>query len=589
MGGVNEKEKKDVDSGPEISLRKQLAKRMIEKYYSDLAHSNKERVSRQVELERKISRVKLSSETRNKLRKELSSRELLLMRESRRPRSPHDYRKVKIIGRGAFGVVWLVQHYETKRYYAMKQLLKSEMFARGQAAHIWAERYVLATAGRHPLVVEIHSAFQDTDYLYLVMEYVPGGDLLTMLIRRTTLSEDWVRFYIAEIVVALDKLHSVGVIHRDVKPDNVLFAANGHIRIADFGLSKLLYQHKTDTLEFVQDYMHIVYDPESSEVKNIPLEARVSAWKKLSRAKNFSAVGTPSYVAPEVLRRGSYDEGCDWWSVGIMVYEMLIGCPPFYSKDLISTVRKIINHEKTLQFPDTISISKSAERLIRDLICSQESRLGCRNGLHDFKEHPFFEGFDWDHLLESTPPFVPELNDIEDTRYFDAFEESQENLTKQGSIASMNSSQSSPIQTLRSVRSLLPQETVKQEDLEFAGFSFKSNHWNRVMQSSFDLFNEFEICSVPDKNGGGFLEHGSKEGSGKAEFTDASAARIKNLLQQPVNNNVADEERNFVLETLVASVPEIEKEEIDDEKANGDGNEAFGLFRCDSIEASSKE
>eukprot|EP00188_Purpureofilum_apyrenoidigerum_P000972 Plantae.Rhodophyta-Purpureofilum_apyrenoidigerum.ctg14952.p1 GENE.Plantae.Rhodophyta-Purpureofilum_apyrenoidigerum.ctg14952~~Plantae.Rhodophyta-Purpureofilum_apyrenoidigerum.ctg14952.p1 ORF type:complete len:483 (+),score=97.51 Plantae.Rhodophyta-Purpureofilum_apyrenoidigerum.ctg14952:210-1451(+) len=298
------------------------------------------------------------------------------------------------------------------------------MIARGQVAHAWVERYALTRAGRHPNVVELHFCFQSRDYIFLVMEYVPGGDMLTMLTRMNKVNEEWAKFYIAELIMAIDALHVEGIIHRDVKPDNILFGEKGHIRLSDFGLSKILFKDEEEN----QNMSHFIdarrMDASkrntSMNFRSFDTQERIAAWKMLSRQQAFSKVGTPNYIAPEVLLTGRYDETSDWWSVGIILYEMLIGYPPFWSSNPSNTCRKILEWKENLSFPDDANLSSDAKDLIERLICSPKHRLGRTSGWRDFQEHPFFKDKIYFPTIHELPaPFIPDLTSDDDTQYFD--------------------------------------------------------------------------------------------------------------------------------------------------------------------------
>ncbi|XP_050628076.1 myotonin-protein kinase isoform X5 [Macaca thibetana thibetana] len=303
-----------------------------------------------------------------------------------------DFEILKVIGRGAFSEVAVVKMKQTGQVYAMKIMNKWDMLKRGEVSCFREERDVLVNGDRR-WITQLHFAFQDENYLYLVMEYYVGGDLLTLLSKfGERIPAEMARFYLAEIVMAIDSVHRLGYVHRDIKPDNILLDRCGHIRLADFGSCLKLQADGT--------------------------------------VRSLVAVGTPDYLSPEILQAvgggpgtGSYGPECDWWALGVFAYEMFYGQTPFYADSTAETYGKIVHYKEHLSLPlADEGVPEEAQDLIQRLLCPPETRLG-RGGAGDFRTHPFFFGLDWDGLRDSMPPFTPDFEGATDTCNFDLVED----------------------------------------------------------------------------------------------------------------------------------------------------------------------
>jgi len=295
-----------------------------------------------------------------------------------------------------------------------------------------------------PWVVQLYYSFQDPSYLYLIMEFLPGGDLMTMLIKYDTFSEDVTRFYIAECVLAIEAVHNLGFIHRDIKPDNILIDKDGHIKLTDFGLSTG-FQKKHDSTYYqrllgtnVSQTAPVQATRNSVLVDSINLtmtnKNQIMTWKANRRKLAYSTVGTPDYIAPEIFLQSGYGKECDWWSLGAIMFECLVGYPPFCSDSTHDTYQKIVYWPHYLMFPEDVYISQESEDLIRRLITS----VDCRLSVDQIKNHPFFYGVDWGKIRRINAPFVPRLISMTDTSYFptDEIDQADEEQSDKTSAAS---------------------------------------------------------------------------------------------------------------------------------------------------------
>ncbi|XP_068509878.1 citron Rho-interacting kinase isoform X10 [Anas acuta] len=329
--------------------------------------------------------------------------------------SAKDFEVKSVVGCGHFADVKVVREKATGDVYAMKVMSKESLLAQEHVSFFEEERSILSQ-NTSPWIPQLQYAFQDKKNLYLVMEYQPGGDLLSLLNRyEDHLDEAMVQFYLAELVLAIHSVHQMGYVHRDIKPENVLIDRIGHIKLVDFG------------------------------------SAAKMTVNKMVNAK--LPVGTPDYMAPEVLTglngdgKASYGPECDWWSLGVIAYEMIYGRSPFTEGTSAKTFNNIMNFQRFLKFPEDVKVSGEFLDLIQSLLCGQKERLGYE-GLCC---HPFFAKIDWNNIRNSPPPFVPTLKSDDDTSNFDEPEKNS--------------------RVLSSARQLNP-AGFSGEDLPFVGFSF---------------------------------------------------------------------------------------------------------------------
>lgn len=347
------------------------------------------------------------------------------MRESRKKQTILDYESLVIIGKGAFGEVRVCKEIETGDIVAIKKLKKEEMIRKNQIIHVRTENIILRTISS-PFIVKLKASFQDSQFLYLVMEFLQGGDFMSLLIKKDILSEEESRFYIAEMILCIEAVHQAGCIHRDLKPDNVLISKTGHLQLSDFGLSKMseedLFPLSTDLI-----LKNNLDDTTSISSKQLPSHHEMqNAFQKRrkTRLMAYSTVGTPDYIAPEVFGNKGYGQEVDWWSIGVILFEMLVGYAPFCSDTPSETCQKIIKWERYFHIPPEANLSPNAISLIKSMVCPAERRLGL-NGAAEIKKHPFFKGFDWNNVSKMKAPFIPALKSDWDTAYFDKFEETE--------------------------------------------------------------------------------------------------------------------------------------------------------------------
>ncbi|XP_077054730.1 microtubule-associated serine/threonine-protein kinase 2 isoform X8 [Siphateles boraxobius] len=304
-----------------------------------------------------------------------------------------DFETIKLISNGAYGAVFLVRHKETRQRFAMKKINKQNLILRNQIQQAFVERDIL-TFAENPFVVSMFCSFETRRHLCMVMEYVEGGDCATLLKHIGALPVDMARMYFAETVLALEYLHNYGIVHRDLKPDNLLITSMGHVKLTDFGLSKIGLMSLTTNL----------YEG------HIEKDAREFLDKQVC--------GTPEYIAPEVILRQGYGKPVDWWAMGVILYEFLVGCAPFFGDTPEELFGQVISDEIIWPEGDE-ALPPEAQDLISKLLRQNPlERLGTGSAF-EVKQHRFFTDLDWNSLLRQKAEFIPQLESEDDTSYFD--------------------------------------------------------------------------------------------------------------------------------------------------------------------------
>lgn len=501
------------------TTERSIAAKVYFEHYFDRLFSGKSsspavsssRTRRRQQIEQELERLGMSDDEKMKIREEWMTRERVLTRISREKLNIDLFDPIRPLGKGAFGLVQLVREKSTGMVYALKLLQKEAMLRENQESHVRAERDLLSDAASDEScrwLVKLIYSFQDVNNLYFVMEYLPGGDLLSLLIQYDTFPEQMTKFYAAEMVLCIEEAHRLGYVHRDIKPDNFLIDARGHLKLGDCGLATdFHWSHETQYYDVIRKHAYKVskmgdkvaneaemsfLDAEKKELDdyitftqkeafsqefpkideyseanferghdvnpsdifcNVPPAHKLLTWRARARvyhphARTYSVVGTNNYIAPEVLQAQPYDHSCDWWSMGVIIFEMLYGYPPFASKTREGTKQKIMEHSKWLKFPSYVTnmktqqfsyageVSREARDLIRNLVTAQTQRLGSLKGeeynlnsvisyiingkdSQEIKKHPWFKDIDFTKIHELPPPWIPVLNSDYDTRYFD--------------------------------------------------------------------------------------------------------------------------------------------------------------------------
>ena len=413
----------------------------------------------------KIQNLNINETQKLQIINEINQLESQKSRKYREKQTIREYESLKIIGRGAFGEVHVCREIKTGKIYAVKKINKNVLLKKNQVIHIRSEQQIMSKV-KSPWIVDLKASFQEDDYLYLVMEFCQGGDFMNLLIKKDILTEKEAKFYLVELILAVESIHKLNCIHRDIKPDNILIDKNGHIKLSDFGLAKI-------SDNFVQSQML------NNNISNKYNKTRPT------HQKNYSCVGTAYYVAPEVLKKTGYSEDIDWWSVGVIFFEMLVGYAPFCSEETKDVCYRVMNWKQFLKIPDDIVLSKEAEDLIFKMINNSNERLG-KNGVEEIKAHPFFKNVDWENIRNSKAPFIPELENDYDTKYFEEKFKYEEEFYPP------------------------KKKFKKRKDIEFLGYTYKEgdeliedvydeDEINKVYKDILEKYNVFDISNISNK------------------------------------------------------------------------------------------
>lgn len=291
-----------------------------------------------------------------------------------------DFEVLRTLGKGAFGRVKLIKHKKTSEYYAMKILDKRKIIKTKQVEHTRNEKKVLQSIN-YPFVVTLKYFFKDNSYLYMVLPFINGGELFSYLRRKGKFTEKVAKFYAAQVLLALEYLHYCGLVYRDLKPENILISCDGYLKLTDFGFCKLI------------------------------------------KVRTWTLCGTPEYIAPEIILSKGYGKSVDWWSFGVLIYEMTAGYAPFYSKDPMKIYEKIVNGK--FKFPG--HVGEDLKDIVSNLLQVDLTRRfgNLKNGVLDIKKHAWFQGTNWDYIYKKKlkANYIPACKNEGDASNFDFYDE----------------------------------------------------------------------------------------------------------------------------------------------------------------------
>ena len=425
------------------------------------------------------------------------------------------------IGKGGFGSVKLCKDKNTNEIFAMKKLNFDLLINKAQLFHINTEKDILTFNSNNPWKAKLNYSFLNNGYLYFIMDYYPGGDLLHYMNEKDIFTEKDAKFYIAEIILAVDSLHKNNCIHRDIKPENIFIDKNGHLKIGDFGLSIL---SNKITYPYTYSKCFKKQNNDNSDKNNF------------SNLIGLSNVGSLLYVAPEVIEKKIYGAEIDWWSVGIIFYEMLIGFPPFWNENYTTKdiSLKLKNFKKYLNIPNSVKISKEAKKLIFDFLCEKEKRLG-KNGLEEIKNHIFFKNFDWDNIRQMKPPYIPKMFEYENNEFKYNF-----NLMRKNSLQIYTSKEkaknSNNIFEIKQAKE--NENTLKKINLNYYNFDYN----RELVQLKYNIENNITELIKTEIENYNFSKKNNKSGNTNITIEETSTEEIASL-----KSNESSKKKNKIL------------------------------------------
>ena len=464
---------------------------------------------------------------------------------------PSSFEKIRLLGQGDVGRVYLVREKRTNRLYAMKIFSKSEMLKRNKVRRVLTEQEILATSS-HPFIVTLYHSFQSADYLYLCMEYCMGGEFFRALQTRESkrICEDDARFYASEVTAALEYLHLLGFIYRDLKPENILLHKSGHIMLSDFDLSVQAQDPNAAAASSGRGSLrgasgssgsnstggsgsgsaNGISSGEGSTTYNFQVRPASSGGhyhlnhmgssqsQRMIDTKVFSEgfrtnsfVGTEEYIAPEVIRGNGHTAAVDWWTLGILIYEMLFGTTPFKGSNTNETFCNILKND--VVFPNTNDISRNCKDLIKKLLLKNENkRLGSKMGAADIKSHPFFKKVQWSFLRNQEPPLIPKLTESG----FDFVKNSEPALSKATFGAGAKANASANANTNGTPNSNDGQSSASPDDIERKMFEESVENDDDIPED--DPFHGFNSMSLVEEDNESLI-YGDNNSYGKVAYT----------------------------------------------------------------------